>query len=213
MRTNPEARRTLVYFPVLHTETDMGDMAPMLRRAGVERQGLEAWQANRHRIATTWRDVRAVVDGLGTGLAGAMLYQDSLPVCGHEQAIVRELAQGGSLNHQLLCDLMAQGAELVGTESGELLLKDYELIKRAIASVHSGAPAGDADADAARRSTLLVERDRYIAGRIDETLIAGRIGILFLGALHDVRPWLAPDIEVHFPLLTPITEADADEAS
>ncbi len=191
----------------------MGDLAPTLRRAGVERQGLQQWEANRRRISTTWQDVREVVDGLGIGLAGAMLYQDSLPVCGHEQAIVRELAQGGSLNHQLLCDLMARGAELVGTESGELLLKDYELIKRAIAAANSGAPADDTTADAERRAALLMQRDRYIAERIDETLIAGRIGILFLGALHDVRPWLAPDIEVRFPLLTPITEASADETN
>ncbi len=208
-----DARRALVYFPVLHTETDMGDLAPTLRRAGVERQGLQQWEANRRRISTTWQDVREVVDGLGIGLAGAMLYQDSLPVCGHEQAIVRELAQGGSLNHQLLCDLMARGAELVGTESGELLLKDYELIKRAIAAANSGAPADDTTADAERRAALLMQRDRYIAERIDETLIAGRIGILFLGALHDVRPWLAPDLEVRFPLLTPITEASADETN
>ena len=37
------------------------------------------------------------------------LYQDGLPRCGQEEAIVRNLAREGSVNHMLLLDLMARG--------------------------------------------------------------------------------------------------------
>ncbi|QVL47586.1 MAG: hypothetical protein KFB96_18055 [Thiocapsa sp.] len=46
--------------------------------------------------------------------------------------------------------------------------------------------------------------DPGLPGRINETLQAGEVGILFLGMLHDVTPWLASDIRVAYPLGTPV---------
>jgi hypothetical protein len=45
-----------------------------------------------------------------------------------------------------------------------------------------------------RRS--LEARDRHIARRIGETLADGEIGILFIGAAHDVRRYCDPTIAV-----------------
>lgn len=45
-------------------------------------------------------------------------------------------------------------------------------------------------------SRLWSERDIFIAHRIDETLQEGELGILFMGAVHDVVSKLPPDIQV-----------------
>jgi len=52
----------------------------------------------------------------------------------------------------------------------------------------------------AKRDALLAQRDRYIANRIDSTLVAGESGILFLGMLHSLSTLLAKDIRLVFPV-------------
>ncbi|MCK4388134.1 MAG: hypothetical protein KAW00_05110, partial [Dehalococcoidia bacterium] len=47
-----------------------------------------------------------------------------------------------------------------------------------------------------RKGELLAERDSFIASTINETLGDGEVGLLFLGAYHDVIPHLASDILV-----------------
>ena len=46
------------------------------------------------------------------------------------------------------------------------------------------------------KNRLLRKRDNYIAKRIDETLTQGEVGILFLGAYHNIIPKLAKDIRL-----------------
>lgn len=113
------------------------------------------------------------------------LYQDSLPVCGHEKELVRELAAQGSCNHQLLEGLVNEGATLVGTESPSLLLDEYKLLQ---------SPERTEKQEAA----LLEARDRFIAGQIDATLTDDENGILFIGALHKVDKFLPQRIKVAY---------------
>jgi hypothetical protein len=124
------------------------------------------------------------------------VYQDGLPVCGHEREIVTELAAAGSRNHKLLLSLLARGAVLMGTESADLLVEEYQLASAALA-------AGRTPHAKARRDrlhdTLLERRDRYIADRINGTLGAGETGILFMGMLHEVTRSLDPNILVVYP--------------
>jgi hypothetical protein len=122
-----------------------------------------------------------------------------LPVCGHEQEIVSELAEAGSRNHRLLLNLQSRGALLMGTESPELLLEEYQLASAALAGRVS-------DAKIRRdrlRDTLLERRDRYIADRINRTLGTGETGILFMGMLHEVARSLNADVLVAYPLGSP----------
>ena len=44
------------------------------------------------------------------------VYQDGLPVCGKELEIVRDIANSGGRNHQLLLKLIHEGATLMGAE-------------------------------------------------------------------------------------------------
>ena len=105
------------------------------------------------------------------------LYQDSLPVCGHERALVHEIASQGSRNHQLLEALADSGALLVGTESPALLLDEYRLMQ-------------SPERTEAQAAAVLDARDQFIARRIDATLSDGTTGILFIGALHHVAKFL-----------------------
>jgi pheromone shutdown protein TraB len=109
-----------------------------------------------------------------------------LPVCGRELALVEEMAAQGSPNHRLLVNLMKGGATLVGTESPDLLVEEYQVLQ---------SPEERTEAKAA---ALLEARDRFIAGRIAETLGDGEDGILFIGALHDVAKFLPRRVRVEY---------------
>lgn len=69
------------------------------------------------------------------------LYQDGLPVCGREVEITTDLARAGSRNHQLLLRVMERDATLMGTESAELLVRDYRLIKQMLEARHKPVAA------------------------------------------------------------------------
>jgi hypothetical protein len=57
----------------------------------------------------------------------AAIHLEGLPVCGHESEIVADLARAGSRNHRLLLRLREFGAIIMGTESAELLVEEYQL--------------------------------------------------------------------------------------
>ncbi|NJM53780.1 MAG: hypothetical protein HC846_10580 [Blastocatellia bacterium] len=91
------------------------------------------------------------------------IYQDGLPICGSELQIIREVAAQGSLNHQLILKLIEKGAEIIGTESPELLKSEYEVQIEVMKN-----PKNKSLLDKLRE--LLLRRDKFIADRISETL-------------------------------------------
>jgi hypothetical protein len=119
-----------------------------------------------------------------------------LPVCAHEARIVSDLAEAGSRNYKLLLHLERRGAILMGTESPQLLVEEYRM---ATTDLHSGG-AGGAGRRQRQSAALLEKRDRYIADRINSTLQPGETGILFVGMLHAVQPYLEPDMKIVYPL-------------
>lgn len=91
------------------------------------------------------------------------------------RGVVRTVAEGGNKNYQLLEKLMGYGARLIETENrGSVVQEKYLTPEIAQAN--------------------LVERDKYIANRINATLQKNEQGILFIGLRHDVVPYLAQDI-------------------
>ena len=147
-----------------------------------------------------WEEIESVAANLPATPGTVRVYQDGLPVCGHEREIVSELAAAGNRNHALLLKLQARGAILMGTESPELLVEEYRLATAAFAP---GATIRTEIRQKQLRDTLLEKRDRYIADRIDGTLVAGESGILFMGMLHEVARYLDSDIDVVYPLGPP----------
>ena len=194
--------RTLICFPIVHTQADMGALQKSVVRATLEKSGRAGLARKTAAIDRIWTEIEAAIDALALSFDRVRLYQDGLPVCGREAEIVTELAQAGSRNHQLLLRLMAQGAVLMGTEEGALLVQEYQLARQSLTTRPPWA-AGVAARQRASSEALLQRRDQFIAQRIHETLKNGETGILFLGLLHALERRLHPDVLVIYPLHRP----------
>jgi hypothetical protein len=181
--------RRLIYVPIIHGPEDLGSRLEDVRKAYLARFGLRAWQQHLKSVEQFWEEVHHGVRRLSQGPSKLRIYQDGLPVCGRELELAQQLAANGSRNHRLIVELVEQGALLTGTEDPELLKREQE---RSQDAVGLSQPAS-----ACRYDTLMEQRDRYIAARIDATLQAeGEVGLLFMGALHRVAGYLPKEIEV-----------------
>jgi hypothetical protein len=194
--------RILFYFPIIHTQADMGELRESVARATLEKVGRAGLSRKTVAVESIWTEIEQVIDSLALSFDRIRLYQDGLPVCGREAEIVTELAQAGSRNHQLLLRLMARGATIMGTESGDLLVQEYQLAKQTLAARPPRA-AGVAAQRRALTEALLQRRDRFIAQRLNDTLKPGETGILFLGILHSLERYLQQDLKVIYPLHRP----------
>ena len=195
-KLGPRTTRVLVHIPVVHSQADLGSYAARARRAYLGQKGAKAWLESRRAIDEVWNDLEKRISSLDLKGCRLRLYQDALPVCGREIDIVRDLAASGMANYRILLELMERGAVLEGTESPELLLRERDLLNTDKGAAGSaGSPkSGEARREAA--AELLRLRDRFIAGRIDETLRSGETGMLFIGALHHVADFLPPAIKI-----------------
>jgi hypothetical protein len=206
---DPESdERTLIYFPIVHTQADMGALSESIKRLKVKRLGRKGWERNVNLVDKLWAQIEQAIESLILPYERVRLYQDGLPVCGREVEIVTELAKAGSRNHRLLLCLREKGATIMGTESSELLVEEYQLVKETFASAKPAVvPRGEARQKALRDS-LLKRRDQYIARRINDTLLGGETGLIFLGMLHAVGPWLDKDIRVVYPIHQPLNRGE-----
>ena len=159
--------RTLIYFPIVHTQADMGALQESVARATLEKTGRAGLARKTAAIDKIWTEIEAAIDALALSFDRVRLYQDGLPVCGREADIVTELAQAGSRNHQLLLRLMAQGAVLMGTESSDLLVQEYQLARQSLTTRPPRA-AGVAASRRALSEALLKRRDQFMAQLINE---------------------------------------------
>ena len=182
-------RRRLYYVPILHTAAELGGLEEGVRR----HLGEDVFHQRQRVINAAWDRVEMWAATLEPSLELYKLYQDGLPLCGKEEQIVRDLASRESRNHRLLLRLIERGATLLGTESPELLVSEYELAKAIV------SPDADRKKLEPVAADLLAKRDAFIAQRINQTLGQGEFGILFVGLLHNVHRGLAPDIELVVP--------------
>jgi hypothetical protein len=196
MSPRDERARQLIWIPIVHSGPDLGSVADALRRWYVERASPEEWAQHIQTVDGAWEHVRQAIDRMHLDYTIVRLYQDGLPQCGHELDIVKDLAASGSQNHRILLDLVARGATLVGTEAPALLLEEYELVQRALARLATEDADDRAEHHQVLSQLVLEKRDRFIAGRVDETLQAGEVGLMFLGLLHALERFLPPDIQM-----------------
>lgn len=192
--------RELVYVPVIHTLADMGALGASIHKVKLSTLGRQGLARSAAVVETMWEEIERVVGSLPVIPGSVRVYQDGLPVCGHEQEIVAELAEAGSRNHKLLLSLQSRGATLMGTESPELLVQEYQFAREELAPGRI-SPAGMRRERL--RHALLQRRDRFIAERINGTLCAGESGILFLGMLHHLTAYLDADISIIYPFGPP----------
>lgn len=196
--------RTLIHILIIHTQADMGSLRESVQRVKVQKLGRQVWKRNVNLIEKMWTEIEKAIDGLALPYKRVRVYQDALPVCGREVEIVTELAKAGSRNHQFLLRLKERGAAIMGTESAELLVEEYQLMKQVMAS---GDPKQAARLEARQKAlsdSLLKRRDQYIAARINSTLQVGETGMLLLGMFHSLGKWLDEDIHVIYPIYPPL---------
>jgi len=98
--------------------------------------------------------------------------------------MIKDMVTQGSPNYKIIYSLVQKRAELIGTESPELLIKEYEFIKKGRSTSNN------------EFNQLLNKRDEFIASQINNSLGEGKTGLLFIGAKHNLAAFLAPDIQV-----------------
>lgn len=183
------ADRVLVYIPVIHSAADLGSLAQGARERLAQVIGRAAADQRIAAIQGWWRELGRRLDSLPVDWNRTRLYQDGLPVCEHEMAIVTELAHKGNPNHAILLALVSRGATLMGTEDAALVVQEYRRFQKLVQAEKAGV--SDAAALRAEGERLLRARDEYIAARVDATLLPEESGVLFIGAAHRVAELLA----------------------
>ena len=188
-------QRILILIPIVHTEVDLGTLGESVRISSENVRGAEYWTKHAQTVDDIWNAIRKWILSLSLTYSKVRLYQDGLPICGHEHQIVKDVAEMGSKNHSLLIELMDKGASLIGTENAVHLLEEYQYQQKEVGKDEiSDLDMTHQQADQSKR--LLIQRDIFIANRINATLLAGETGVLFIGVAHNVDPYLASDIFV-----------------
>jgi len=187
--------RKLLYVPVIHTESDLGSAAPAIGRHSASLFGEKRWARHKATVSAFWQRVADYLSHIEA--ADLKIYQDGLLAGGDlGRRIVEEGARRGSKNYEIILNLMKRGAEVRTTEDAGLLKQEYEHISR-LTQAKSPAQRTRAYIEyESHKDRLTNERDRFVARTINETLAEGEVGILFMGAYHDIISHLALDIVV-----------------
>ena len=186
--------RRLLYVPIIHDEADLGHAGKALGGLSAALSGEGRWAMHEDTARRFWGNVAAYLHSLGPGRL--RVYQDGL-AAGGEMAgrIVEEAAKRGSKNFQLVRQLREGGAEVRKTEDPVLLWRERTVLLSSLAEAGTVGPP-HSEASQAERDHLMAARDRFIADTINDTLHEGEVGVLFIGAAHDVASLLAGDIAV-----------------
>lgn len=187
--------RRLLYVPIIHTASDLGSMAPSIERGTVSLLGERRWASHKAVVAKFWQVMAAYLAGLEA--TNLKIYQDGLSAGGElGRRIVTAGAERGSDNYGIILDLIGRGAEVRATEDSSLLREEYGYLSRL---AQQGSPKRTMLAHKAYESSkerLTRQRDKHVAATINATLKEGEVGLLFMGAYHNVLPYLAEDIIV-----------------
>lgn len=187
--------RRLIYIPIVHTDADMGSLASALEQSTAAVCGAERWKRHKATASHFWRMVSDYLETLDA--KNVKVYQDGFVSDGDlGKKIIEEAVRKGSKNYEIILNLLNRGAEIVSTEDMALLKEEYGLISRIIKAKTPSQRRLAYKEYESQKSRLTMERDRFIARAINETLKDGEVGLLFVGAYHDVIPHLAKDIAV-----------------
>ncbi len=187
--------RTLIYVPIIHTSADLGSLAADVARRGIAGLGEEAWAEHGKTVDGFWNAVSRYFDSIE--VSGMKIYQDGMVAEGEVGGkIVAEGVKMGSKNYRLVERLIKRGAVMVKTEDFMLVKEERDRILELTRAGNVAAKLRGFLRYRLSKRRLLDRRDRFIAGRIDETLGKDETGIIFLGAYHDIIRRLPADIKI-----------------
>lgn len=186
--------RKLLYIPIIHDQSDLGSLGPVLENMSSSQVGKGRWGFHGETVASFWTVIEEFLGSMDARMI--RIYQDGLAAEGElGRKVIEEAAKRGSLNHRILLALISQGAEIRVTENISLLLEEARQLFAAVRHESEGTDANPAEYEE-RKQWLTEQRDRFVADRINTTLKQGETGVLLMGANHDVLPHLARDIIV-----------------
>lgn len=187
--------KKLLYVPIIHMSADMGSVSANIDKKGMALCGDENWKRHKETVASLWDSISNYLDALEAN--GLKIYQDGLVADGElGMKIIHDGVSKGSKNYEIISRLIQRGAKIVKTEDLSIIMKEYNhVIKMAQAKSFPERLIASLKYKF-EKSKLLKGRDEYIARQINETLGEGEIGIIFIGAQHDIIPRLSRDIEV-----------------
>ena len=187
--------RTLIYVPVIHTSADLGSLAEDVANRGIADLGEEVWEKHISAVEKFWDRISNYFDSID--VTGMKIYQDGMIADGAVgQRIVEESAKSGSRNYELVARLLKRGAILVKTE-------DFAFVKQERDSLVALTQARSLIQKVAAyvrymlaKNRLLRKRDKFIAKKIDESLGQSEVGIIFIGAYHNIKNRIPGSIRV-----------------
>ena len=187
--------RKLLYVPVIHVDPDLGSIASTIDKRSAEICGRQRWDQHKQAVMAFWDAIDSYFKK--PNARNLKIYQDGLMADGElGQKIIEEGAKNGSRNYQIVLDLMRRGGEIRKTEDVALLKEEYKRILKLAQTRSIWERIMAYIGYRFHKDRLMEKRDRFIAETIGETLRNGETGVLFMGAFHDVTPYLAEDIHI-----------------
>ena len=187
--------RKLLYVPVIHVDSDLGSIAPAIDKRSTQICGRQRWEKHKQIASTFWDNIEEYFKKQNAD--NLKIYQDGLMADGElGRKIIEEGAQKGSKNYRIVLELIRRGAEIRKTEDVALLKEEYNRILKLSQSKSIWERTSAYIGYRFHKGRLMMKRDKFIAGTINQTLKAGETGALFIGAYHDVVTHLADDIAV-----------------
>ena len=190
--------KKLLIIPVAHSEAEMGSLSMDVSKIIEGVMGKERRERHRKEVSTFWENLKELLERIlqDVDMAKVKIYQDGVPIGGELGIkLVEDCAQNGSPNFQIVLSLIRNGATLEKTEDAKLLKEEYEILKAIISAKTDVERERLAENYKKRLYELTAERDRYVAGRIKESLGDGMLGILFIGATHNVSPYISSETD------------------
>jgi len=70
--------RTLIYIPIIHTETDMGTLGESIRRSTLQKFGRRGLKRKEDMIDNLWTEIERIIDTFDLSYEEVRLYQDGV---------------------------------------------------------------------------------------------------------------------------------------
>ena len=192
--------RSLIYVPVLHTQKEAGEILLSLKADEAPLPPDTSLAEQEKSVKEMWDGIHEKIQNTNISCPTIRIYQDAMPVCGREKEIAEKLAQKASRNHQLILELVKNGACLEGTEDPNLLIEEYDnlsqLIGKAAVSIQSYRDSFNEYKE--KGAILMKKRDAFIAERIKSTLKEGETPLVFMGVRHELEKLLQNSFAINY---------------
>lgn len=189
--------RTLIYVPIIHSSADMGSLGKELNKKCVSEFGEKVWQTHIDTVNGFWEAIECYFETIDIYIKGTKIYQDGMFVDGEiATKIIEESIKSGSKNYEIVLNLLNKGAILIKTEDFKMVKDEFDGLQSIIKSKSNIKKLILLLKYKILKPRFLNRRDKFIAGRIAETLGPYETGILFIGAYHNIIKRLPKDITV-----------------